>query len=59
MGSIFANLFVILKQKEIIDKLKNNKKIWWFIVTILNTIAAFVWSDILNKDDTEIRLETN
>ena len=59
MGSIFANLFVILKQKEIIDKLKNNKKIWWFIVTILNTIAAFVWSDILNKDNTEIRLETN
>ena len=56
---MLANLFVMLKPKEIVDKLKSNEKIWWFIFTILNTIAALVWSDILNKDNTEIRLETN
>ena len=60
MRSIFANLFVMLEpKKNIIDKLKSNEKMWWFIITILNTIAAFVSSDILNKDSKEIRLETN
>ena len=60
MRSIFANLFVMLEpKKNIIDKLKSNEKMWWFIIAILNTIAAFVSSDILNKDNKEIRLETN